>query len=127
MTVAVDAHLETVCMEDDIEWNQLVAPAPTGIAGLGQLLIWTTRVTDFKIDKINKEDIHLIKSPDSFRTTLLQIANDSYNAFMKAHTNMEKIQLQMAQLPNYVKDCIKYMKSGKQVVLEKLLPKRLNE
>ncbi len=66
-----------------------------------------------------------MKHPDSFRTTLVQIANEAYEAFMKAHINMEKIQLKMEQVPQYIDDCVKYMTSGKKVIIEKLLPKRL--
>ncbi len=70
-----------------------------GIAVMSQLLICASRVADFQTDKIDREAIPLLKHPDSFRTTLVQIANDAYNAFMKAHTNMEKIKLQVAQVP----------------------------
>jgi hypothetical protein len=96
-----------------------------GIAVMSQLLICASRVTDFQIDKIDREAIPLLKHPDSFRTTLVQIANEAYNAFMKAHTNMEKIKLQVAQVPDYVKDCFKIIKSDNKVAIEKLLPRRL--
>ncbi len=41
-----------------------------GIAVMSQLLICASRVTDFQIDKIDREAIPLLKHPDSFRTTL---------------------------------------------------------
>jgi predicted RNase H-like nuclease (RuvC/YqgF family) len=53
------------------------------------------------------------------------IANDAYNAFMKAHTNMEKIQLQVAQVPHYVKDCVKIITSNNKIAIEKFVPRRL--
>jgi hypothetical protein len=96
-----------------------------GIAVMSQLLICSSRVTDFQIDKIDREAIPLIQHPDSFRTTLVQIANEAYNAFMKANINMEKIKSQMAKVPSYVKDCVKIIKSDNKVAIERLLPRRL--
>jgi hypothetical protein len=90
-------------------------------------MISTTPVTDFRIDKIDKTHIPLIKHPDSFRKTLVQIADECYDAFMKAHINMEIIQLKMEKVPDYIKDCIKSMQSGNQSDKQNLLmPKRLD-
>jgi hypothetical protein len=125
LVTANSAYLDTICTEDDTKWNELVAPAPMGIAVLSQLMICTSQLTDFKIDNIDREKINLIKKPDSFRTTLVQIVNEAYNAFMKAHTNMEKIKLQVAQVPDYVKDCVKIIKSDNKVAIEKFVPRRL--
>jgi hypothetical protein len=63
-----------------------------GIAVMSKLPICASRVTDFEIDKIDKEKTPLIIHPSSFRTPLVQIVNEAYNDFMKAHTNMKKIQ-----------------------------------
>ncbi len=93
-----------------------------GIAVMSQLLICASRVRDFEIDNFSHK---LIKHPDSFRTTLVQIANESYEAFMKAHDNMERIQMKMEQVPDYIRDCIKYLKSENKVIKEKLFPKRI--
>jgi hypothetical protein len=96
-----------------------------GIAVLSQLMICASQVNrDFRIDQINSEAIPLLKHPDSFRTSMVQILNEAYNAFMKAHINMEKIQLQVSQVPNYVKDCVKIMKSDHKVAKERFLPRR---
>ncbi len=81
--------------------------------------------TDFSIDKIDKKHIPLLKHPESYRTTLVQIVNDAYNAFMKAHINMEKIQLQGSQVPNYVNECVKIIKSDNKAAKDKFLPRRL--
>jgi hypothetical protein len=97
-----------------------------GIAVLSQLMICASQVKrDFKIDQTNPKNIPLLKHPSSFRTTLVQIVNEAYNAFMKAHINMEKIQLKVAQVPDYVKDCVKIIKSDNKVAIEKFVPRRL--
>ena len=64
-------------MEKEPSWAELLAPAPLGIAAMSQLLICASRVTDFKIDNVNPEAITKLKHPDSFRTTLVQIANEA--------------------------------------------------
>jgi predicted hydrolase (HD superfamily) len=49
----------------------------------------------------------------------------SYSAFMKAHTTMEKIQWHVAQVPGYVKDCVKIIKSDNKIaIIEKLVLRR---
>jgi hypothetical protein len=97
-----------------------------GIAVMSQLLICASRVRDFSIDISDNENLFpLIKHPESFRTTLVQIANESYEAFMKAHSNMNKIQLQMGEVPGYAKDCVRYMESENKEMMKKLLPRRL--
>ena len=90
-----------------------------GIAVMSQLLIFSSRVRDFKICNIDKEAIPLMKHPESFCTTLVQITNECYDAFMKAHINMERIELKTEKVPDYIRDCIKYMKSGNKKVVQK--------
>jgi hypothetical protein len=124
MTDAIDGRLNTLSIKDGTIWEGLTT-TPTGIAVFGQLMISTSRVTDFQIDKIKKEAISLIKQPDSFRRTLMQIADEVYGAFTKAHTNMEMIQSQVAQVPGYVMDCVKIIQSGNKTAINQDLPRRL--
>jgi hypothetical protein len=124
---AANSPLDIECRptEKDTKWDELLAPAPMGIAVLSQLMICTSHVADFPIDKIKRDEISLLKHPSSFRTTLVQIVNEAYNAFMKAHINMERIKLQVSQVPDYVKDCVKIIKSDNKVAIEKFVPRRL--
>ena len=115
----------TLNADKQITWDELLAPAPMGIAVMSQLLICASRVIDFEIDKTDKVNIPLLKHPKSFRTTLVQISNESYNAFMLAHNNMERIHLKMEEVPRYVTDCVKFMNSGNKTAINKLLPQRL--
>jgi hypothetical protein len=125
MTDAIDRRLNSLSITDDTIWDQGLTTAPTGIAVFGQLIISTTRVPDFRIDKIDKGAIPLIKQPKSFRATLMQIADEVYGAFNKAHTNMDMIRLQMAQVPDYVMDCVRIIQSGNKMVINQDLPRRL--
>ncbi len=67
-----------------------------------------------------------VKYPDSFRATLIQLANEAYNTFLAAHSNMNAIQLNMKQIPGHVKTALKLLASAPIALLEKLLPLSLN-
>jgi hypothetical protein len=122
----IQRYIGIVSTEDDIKWNELVAPAPMVIAVLSQLLIFTSQLTDFRIDNIDRDEIHLIKKPKSFCTTMVQIAEGVCGAFPKAHTNnWEMIQSQVAQLAVHVTDCVKIIKSDNKVDIETFVPRRL--
>jgi hypothetical protein len=125
ITDAIDDRLNSLSIKDDTTLERLI-PVPEGIHVLSQLMISTSRVTDFKIDKIiSREAINLLKHPDSFRTTLVQIANEVYGAFTKAHTNMERIELQMTPVPDLVNNSIKIIRSRNKMVINKDLPRCL--
>lgn len=66
-----------------------------------------------------------MRHPESFCTSLVQIGNDAYVAFSKAHSNMEQIRLEMVQVPTHVRECVKILKSENKAALEKFLPRRL--
>ncbi|CAF1330175.1 unnamed protein product [Didymodactylos carnosus] len=67
-----------------------------------------------------------VKYPDSFRATLIQLANAAYNAFLSAHSNMNEIQQNMQQVPGHVKTALKLLATAPFPLLEKLLPLSLN-
>jgi hypothetical protein len=55
LKVAANANPGTVSTENDVNWNELLAPAPMGIAVMSQLLICSSRVRDFKICNNNRQ------------------------------------------------------------------------
>jgi hypothetical protein len=94
LTVAANAELLTSIAKLP-DWIELLAPAPVGVAIGSQLLMCESRLTSdfaFVQHSDDKERFNLIKDPDSFRTTLWQIAKESYEAFAKAHNNMENLK-----------------------------------
>jgi hypothetical protein len=124
--VATDANqVDTIWTKDDTKSVQLLVPVPMGIAVMSQLLVSSSVARDFAIDTIAQEKIPLLIHPKSFRTTLVQIVNESYEAFMLAHINMEKIQLQMAQVPDYVKECDKIIKTNNKAAIDNFVQRRL--
>ena len=117
-----DYFRTVVGKEGDVNWEHLLAPAPLGIAIMSQLMICASRVTDIRIDH---KPGNLMRHPESFCTSLVQIGNDAYAAFSKAHSNMEQIRLEMVQVPTHVRECVKILKSENKAALEKFLPRRL--
>ena len=81
------------------------------IAAMSQLLISASRASDFQINQIDRTKIPLVMYPESFRQILAQIANDVHSAFELAHYNMIKIQLEMDQVPDYVRDSIEIIQN----------------
>jgi hypothetical protein len=127
LTVAANADVLTSVAELP-NWSELLASAPMGVAIVSQLLQCASRLTSnfaFVQHSEDKERFNLIKDPDSFRTTLWQIAKESYEAFAKAHNNMENFLLQMGQVPGYAKDCIRYAANVKKENLKTLFGRRL--
>jgi hypothetical protein len=127
LTVAANAELLTSIAKLP-DWIELLAPATVGVAIVSQLLIYASRLTSdfaFVQHTDDKDRFNLIKDPDSFRTTLWQIAKESYEAFAKAHNNMENFLLQMGQVPGYAKDCVMYVRSVDRAKLKTLFGRRL--
>lgn len=116
--------IEKIANEQGAEWEKFLSPAPMGIAIMGQVMIFSSRITDFQINTNNPG--HLIIHPESFRATLAQISNEAYKAFDTAHRNMEKILFQMTQVPNYIQESVEIIKSGNQSAIEKMLKRRLD-
>ena len=116
-----------VVLEEEIQklakqynnWGKLLAPAPVAISILGQLILMSTQVRDFRID--NPPPIpgfKLVKYPNSFRATLVQISQSGHSAFRKAHTNMDEIRVLYDTVPSRVKDVVRYLLSKNHNVIK---------
>jgi hypothetical protein len=110
-------------MKTYYNWGELLAPAPITISVLGQLILMSNQRMDFPIN-VNSPPggFKNIKYPKSFRTTLLQISHDGYLAFLKAHTNMDKIRMYNSNVPSHIKDATRYLMSRKETYIINLLP-----
>ncbi|CAF3992404.1 unnamed protein product [Rotaria magnacalcarata] len=62
-----------------------------------------------------------MRHPQSFRATLIQIANDGYDAFSQAHSSMNQIQIYMSLIPGHVKTSLRILVSASPRLLERLL------
>ncbi|EFX85171.1 hypothetical protein DAPPUDRAFT_46086, partial [Daphnia pulex] len=110
-------------MKTYYNWGELLAPAPIAISVLGQLILMSTQRMDFPIDaNLPTGGFKFIKYPKSFRTTLLQISHSGYLAFLKAHTNMDKIRMYNSNVPSHIKDATRYLLSKQELYIVNLLP-----
>lgn len=132
---ASDSALQQVEQDDQLQSQSdidlftfvgLLGNGPSTINLLGQIMVISSKKDfSFRTNLPNATFVY-VKYPDSFRATLIQLANEAYNTFLTAHSNMNAIQLNMKQIPGHVKTALKLLASAPMVLLEKLLPLSLN-
>ncbi|CAF0794059.1 unnamed protein product [Rotaria sp. Silwood1] len=104
------------------EWEDLMDAGPASINLLGSVMAIASR-KDFPL----KTDFNytLVKYPESFQATLMQVSHDMYRALYGAHTSMESIQVSMRQIPTLLKTAIKLITQASTVLNKALLPRTL--
>ncbi|XP_046439516.1 uncharacterized protein LOC124190731 [Daphnia pulex] len=125
-SLASNVDLRKDEIDDDVilaNISKIHATALKYISAIKELANSALRVPDFKIDQIDKEDIPSIKQPGSFRTTLMQIYDESTSIFAKAHVNMYKIEMKMEEVTDNVTDCKGYLKTEEKDLLRRRLDK----
>ncbi|CAF3440395.1 unnamed protein product [Rotaria socialis] len=104
----------------------LLGNGPITINLLGQIMVISSK-KDFSFQAhLPNGTFKYVKYPDSFKATLIQLANEAYYAFLSAHSNMNEIQLNMQQIPGHVKTALKLLITAPFPMLERLLPLSLN-
>jgi len=118
-----------ITAEDQVNshWEDFILPSPMIITLLGQLMVVSTKV-DFSLAEFApQKGFKYMRHPESFRASLVKVSNDGWQAFMTAHTNMDQIQLYMAQIPVQMKTSLKLIANGSPTLIGQLLPVSLNE
>ncbi|UJR06841.1 hypothetical protein I4U23_011129 [Adineta vaga] len=104
------------------KWEDLVVAGPITVNYLSNLMVIASK-QDFALIPPTPNYIYeYIKYPNSFRTTLVQLGNEMYSAFLGAHTNMDRIQMNMQQIPNHIKTALKLLTSASPRLIKTLLP-----
>ncbi|XP_032882291.1 uncharacterized protein LOC116976508 [Amblyraja radiata] len=107
-------------------WEQFLMPGPLSVAILGEI-IFLSAGQDFAIDKgMPKEGFKFMKYPKSFRTSLVQVSNEGWEAFQIAHKNMDQIRLLSVTVPTDMKDVVKFFMQKNPKYTEDFLPIPLN-
>jgi len=57
-------------------------------------------------------DFKHILYPDSLKTTLMQVCDESYSTFQAAHHNMDKLRQQSARVPRLLSDIVELLLTG---------------
>ncbi len=121
-----DDQLESQSDIDLFTFVGLLGNGPITINLLGQIMVISSK-KDFSFrSHLANVTFSYVKYPESFRATLIQLANEAYNTFLAAHSNMNEIQLNMKQIPGHVKTALKLLASAPFALLQKLLPLSLN-
>lgn len=93
-------------------WEQYLTPAPQAIALLGQLMLIAT-ANDISLEENTPPNGYkYLKYPKSFRATLVQMTNIGWEAFNKAHVNMEGIRLHTTNIDADIHSIVKILMKG---------------
>ena len=112
-------------MGPNTDWERYLTPAPATIAILGQLILIST-YKDFSLqDKKESIKFKLLKYPDSFRASLVQVSNSGWVAFNKAHTCMDQVRLYSGNVDKHVKTAVKFLLNGSPEEVKLMVPKAL--
>jgi hypothetical protein len=107
----------------ETEWEDLMAGGPAIINYMGAVMAIASR-KDFRLSA--DFNYSLVKYPDSFQATLVQVANDMYKALYGAHTGMGKIQANMRQIPTLLKTALKLIIQASPSMIKTVLPRTLS-
>ena len=106
-------------------WDTFLSPAPQSIALLGHLIIISSD-TDFSLqDKKGSINFEVLKYPDSFRASLVQVSHKGWDAFNKAHTSMDQIRLYSSNVDKHVKTAVKFLVAGSAEDVKLMVPNAL--
>jgi polyhydroxyalkanoate synthesis regulator phasin len=106
----------------EFEWEDLMAGGPASINYMSAVMAVASR-KDFPLKA--DVDYKLVKYPNSFHATLVQVANDMYRALYGAHTSMDKIQANMRQIPSLIKTALKLVTQASSSMTKSMLPRTL--
>lgn len=117
---------DQLALQDNIdgEWVHLMTAGPLSVNYIGNLLVLASK-RDFPLARPPQFTFQHIKDPGSFRATLAQVTGSMYAALLGAHTTMDRIQLNVQQVPNHIKTALKLIIAGSPMLIEIMLPKSL--
>jgi len=125
MTVWHPKDIQNSALDDYsnfIKWTEYIVPAPMVIALLGELAVLSNQYQDFGLETPEGGTFKLIKYPESFKTTLMQICDESYYTFESAHHNMDKLRQQTARVPRLLSDIVTLLVTGDDEDVHDYLP-----
>ncbi|XP_007902377.2 uncharacterized protein LOC103185592 [Callorhinchus milii] len=124
MAEDVKHDLELI-MKPYANWEEFLTPGPISIAILGEL-IFISAAESFKItlspDRASEPG--LLKHPESFHASLLQVIDQGWRAFNKAHKNMDQIRLYSLTAPKHLASAVQVL-GREPAYVKAMLPRRL--
>jgi len=117
---------QQIFQHDDFNALEKITPAPLAVALLAEIVLVSAQYgTDFSLE-CPTSGCKYIEYPDSFKAALLQMSFKAYDAFNKAHVNMDEIQILTSTMPTEVKDAVTTLIQGEDVEIKLLLPKQIS-
>ena len=120
-----DANVdETLTTSPNIEneWEEMMVGGPLSINYMSSVMAIASK-KDFSLS--SNFTFSLVQYPNSFRTTLVQVANDMYKALYGAHTGMDRIQVNLRQIPGQLKTALKLITQATPTMIKAMLPRTL--
>lgn len=120
-----DANVdETLTTSPNIEneWEEMMVGGPLSINYMSSVMAIASK-KDFSLS--SNFTFSLVQYPNSFRTTLVQVANDMYKALYGAHTGMDRIQVNLRQIPGQLKTALKLITQAGTAMIKAMLPRTL--
>ncbi|XP_046557793.1 uncharacterized protein LOC124266992 [Haliotis rubra] len=105
-----------------MNWQEMLCPAPLSVCLLGQLVLVTLdKDVSLLSEHMTRDRFKHTEYPESLRTSILQVADDGWNAFNLANKNMDQIRLLTLQIPQHVKNAVKYIVNGSEMEVSHLV------
>ncbi|XP_048236839.1 uncharacterized protein LOC125372023 [Haliotis rufescens] len=106
-----------------MNWQEMLCPAPLSVCLLGQLVLVTLdKDVSLVSEHMTRDRFKHTEYPESLRTSILQVADEGWNAFNLANKNMDQIRLLTLQIPQHVKNAVKYIVNGSEMEVRHLVP-----
>ncbi|XP_067844628.1 uncharacterized protein [Heptranchias perlo] len=97
----VKSHLDLI-MKPYANWEEFLTPGPISIAILGELIfISAAEAFQVKLSTAGKT-FRFLRHPGSFHACLMQVTDQGWKAFNKAHKNMDQIRLYSLVVPKHL-------------------------
>jgi len=125
MTVWKPKEIENSALDDYsnfIKWTEYIVPAPMVIALLGELAVLSNQYQDFGLETPEGATFKHIQYPKSYKTTLMQICDESYYTFNSAHHNMDQLRQQTARVPRLLSNIVTLLVTGDDEDVHDYLP-----
>ena len=101
-----------------------IMPAPLVVATLAELALLSTAHQDFSLVQ-PAAGFKRIKYPNSFKASLMQVANEGYEAFNLAHVGMDEVCLATLGIPGDMKFVVSILTQGTDREVQVNLPRSL--
>ena len=101
-----------------------IMPAPLVVATMAELALLSTAHQDFALVQ-PPAGFKRIKYPDSFKASLMQVANEGYEAFNLAHVGMDEVFLATLGIPDDMRFVVTILMEGTDREVQVNLPRCL--